>query len=84
VRLTGLFTYKLGLVSTVVPNPLTVAKPTLFSIQGVSLGCRCFLGSVHADHQLTRPDGYYGEQKSRLQLRPVGALPNTSSHYGIG
>jgi hypothetical protein len=81
VRLTGLFSYKLGLVSTVVPNPLPVAKPTLVSTQGVSLGCRCFSGSVHADHQLTRPDGCRRKQKSRLQLRPVGTLPNESATH---
>lgn len=49
------------------PNPLPVGQPTLVVTSGV-YGVRCFLGSVHADHQLTRPDGCFGNKKSHLQL----------------
>lgn len=55
------------------PNPLLVGQPTLVVTSGV-YGVRCFLGSVHADHQLTRPDGHRRNAKAVYNCTLVATL----------
>ena len=73
MRVTDWFAYTNGL-SHHVPSALPVAQSTLVAFCSRVKWVRCFLGSVHADYLLTRPDDLDRQkQKPRKMLCGLGS-----------